>query len=125
MGAEPKCPFGHAKHTRNNSTWWPDQLNLDVLHQHSARGNPLGEGFDYAQAFAKLDLDEVVRDLRAYETGGRRPARCPSRLPQPVKRSPASRLPAFVPSNLISMSVVPSPLRSISSTASLVVKPLP
>ena len=82
MSNASQCPF-HASHTAqaaqavasqarqgasSHRTWWPQQLNLDVLHQHSARGNPLGEGFDYAQAFAKLDLDEVVRDLRALMT---------------------------------------------------------
>ena len=48
MGAEPKCPFGHAKHTRNNSTWWPDQLNLDVLHQYTGPCDPMADDFDYA-----------------------------------------------------------------------------
>jgi len=43
--------------------WWPNQLNLDVLHKHSPKGNPLGEGFNYAEEFKKLDLEAVKKDL--------------------------------------------------------------
>jgi catalase-peroxidase len=68
MGNESKCPFGHAKHTRNNATWWPDQLNLAVLHQHAGLGDPMVEGFDYRTEFGRLDLDAVIRDLRALMT---------------------------------------------------------
>jgi len=46
-----------------NRDWWPNQLNLDVLHQHSPLSNPLEEGFDYAKEFAKLDLEELKQDL--------------------------------------------------------------
>jgi catalase-peroxidase len=63
------CPVAHApKTSRNNRDWWPNQLNLKVLHQHSSLSNPLGESFDYAAAFGKLDLDAVVADLRALMT---------------------------------------------------------
>ena len=57
---EPE-PESHRPHT--NRDWWPNQLNLQVLHQHSPRANPLGEDFDYADAFAGLDLDALKRDL--------------------------------------------------------------
>jgi catalase-peroxidase len=69
-----RCPFagavsGNAKAaSRSNRDWWPEQLNLGILHQHSAKSNPLGAEFDYAQAFKTLDLDAVVSDLRALMT---------------------------------------------------------
>ena len=69
-----RCPFagavsGNAKAgRRSNRDWWPEQLNLSILHQHSAMSNPLGAEFDYAQAFKTLDLDAVVSDLRALMT---------------------------------------------------------
>jgi catalase-peroxidase len=71
MGNEPKCPFagGLIKQSvagaRTNADWWPEQLNLGILHQHSAKSNPMGEDFDYAEAFGKLDLHAVVADLHA------------------------------------------------------------
>jgi catalase-peroxidase len=74
MASEPKCPFsGDARpNTRaggpSNADWWPDQLNLKVLHQHPGISSPLGAGFDYAQAFESLDLDAVVKDLHALMT---------------------------------------------------------
>ena len=73
MPDDMKCPFHAApQQARNaatsNRNWWPEQLNLAVLHQHTARANPLGADFDYAQAFKTLDLDAVVRDLHALMT---------------------------------------------------------
>ncbi|MBX9610751.1 MAG: catalase/peroxidase HPI [Burkholderiales bacterium] len=74
MSTEAKCPFGaHAAPqavtgTRTNADWWPNQLNLKILHQHSAESNPMGADFDYAEAFKTLDLDAVVADLRALMT---------------------------------------------------------
>ncbi len=74
MANEAKCPFsGQAsKHTvagaSANAGWWPDQLNLKILHQHSAKSDPLGETFDYAEAFKSLDLDAVIKDLHALMT---------------------------------------------------------
>jgi catalase-peroxidase len=56
-------PTPKAGRPRTNQDWWPNQLNLQVLHQHSPRSNPLGEQFDYAQEFAKLDVDALKRDL--------------------------------------------------------------
>jgi catalase-peroxidase len=68
MAAESKCPFGHGKRAATNTDWWPNQLKLNVLHQHSARSNPLGDSFDYAKAFKTLDLDAVIKDLHALMT---------------------------------------------------------
>jgi catalase-peroxidase len=48
---------------RTNRDWWPNQLDLQVLHQHSARANPMGEDFDYAEEFRSLDVDALKRDL--------------------------------------------------------------
>jgi catalase-peroxidase len=63
-----KCPFtGHSR-ARSNRDWWPNQLNLQVLHQHSALSNPMGEAFDYAKEFETLDLDAVIKDLHALMT---------------------------------------------------------
>ena len=73
MTSESKCPFtgrtgSHAVSAGpSNATWWPNQLNLKVLHP-SARSNPLGEAFDYRKAFESLDLDAVVKDLTALMT---------------------------------------------------------
>jgi catalase-peroxidase len=74
MSSETKCPFPHGarKHTAagatSNASWWPDQLNLKILHQHSPLSNPMGKEFDYAAAFKSLDLDAVVDDLHAVMT---------------------------------------------------------
>src|SRR5438309_2442234 len=62
---EAKCPFTGA-HT--NRDWWPNQLNLQVLHQHSPLSNPMGEEFDYAKEFKSLDLNAVIKDLQALMT---------------------------------------------------------
>ncbi len=53
---------------RTNKDWWPNQLDLQVLHQHSPKGNPMGEDFDYRQAFAGLDVEELRQDLLALMT---------------------------------------------------------
>ncbi|MFG0251998.1 MAG: peroxidase family protein, partial [Phycisphaerales bacterium JB038] len=60
-----KCPFtgGQARKVMTNRDWWPDQLNLNVLHQHSALSNPMEEDFDYAAEFQSLDLQAVKDDL--------------------------------------------------------------
>src|SRR5438309_5531995 len=62
---EAKCPFTGA---RANRDWWPNQLNLQVLHQHSPLSNPMGEEFDYAKEFKSLDLNAVIKDLTALMT---------------------------------------------------------
>lgn len=67
MNDESKCPVMSHRKTRNNSHWWPDQLNLDVLHQ-STLGDPMVEGFDYRAEFKTLDLDAVIEDLRGVMT---------------------------------------------------------
>ena len=74
MSDQAQCPFAASvrRHTMSwvsaSAQWWPDKLNLNVLHQHSARSNPMGEDFDYAQAFNSLDLDAVTKDLHALMT---------------------------------------------------------
>ncbi|WP_095143440.1 MULTISPECIES: catalase/peroxidase HPI [unclassified Pseudomonas] len=74
MSTESKCPFaGDArKHVvaqaPSNADWWPDQLKLSILHQHSSKSDPMGEGFNYAEAFKQLDLDAVIKDLHALMT---------------------------------------------------------
>ena len=84
MSDEMKCPVthgpvenspkGHGVVTtshgaaRKNADWWPDQLNLKVLNQHSPLNNPMGEAFDYAEGFKSLDLDAVIKDLHALMT---------------------------------------------------------
>jgi catalase-peroxidase len=62
-----KCPVRHTKF-RSNRDWWPDQLDVNVLHRHSSLSNPMGEGFDYAAEFKTLDLDAVIKDLHALMT---------------------------------------------------------
>ena len=62
-----KCPVPHSR-GRMNRDWWPNQLNIGVLHQNTPDSNPMGEGFDYAKEFESLDLDAVIADLRALMT---------------------------------------------------------
>ncbi len=67
--SQGKCPFHQAASSgTTNRDWWPQQLRLDMLHQHSSKSNPMGEDFDYAEAFKSLDLDAVKRDLTALMT---------------------------------------------------------
>jgi len=72
MSAQPKCPFsgslGKQSVRPTNADWWPEQLNLKILHKHSAKSSPMDAAFDYAQAFKTLDLDAVVKDLHALMT---------------------------------------------------------
>jgi catalase-peroxidase len=73
MNAESQCPVAHGAtpkrtHTRGNAHWWPDQLNLGMLHQHSGLGDPMVEDFDYKAEFRTLDLDAVIADLHALMT---------------------------------------------------------
>jgi catalase-peroxidase len=62
------CPVAHGARGRANRDWWPDNLRLDGLNQHSPRSNPLGEAFDYAAEFETLDLNAVIADLHALMT---------------------------------------------------------
>jgi catalase-peroxidase len=74
MSTETKCPFagGAGSHTvsgaQKNAGWWPQQLNLKMLHQQSSKSNPLGASFNYAEEFKSLDLDAVIKDLHALMT---------------------------------------------------------
>ena len=71
-----KCPFHNgtmkkenvAGHGTNNKDWWPDQLRVDILRQHSSLSNPMENDFDYAEAFQSLDLESVKKDLHALMT---------------------------------------------------------
>ncbi len=66
---ESKCPVMHGSLSSNSSTgtsnqdWWPNQLNLNILHQHDRKTDPMDEGFDYAEEFKKLDYDGLKKDL--------------------------------------------------------------
>jgi len=69
MATETQCPFKHnAAGARTNRDWWPNQLNLRILHQNSGKSDPLGQDFNYAQAFKSLDLAGVKKDLLAVMT---------------------------------------------------------
>ncbi|MGA3161735.1 MAG: catalase/peroxidase HPI [Terracidiphilus sp.] len=74
MSNEAKCPVtgGTLKHSTagapTNADWWPNQLNLKILHQHSPLSNPMGAAFNYAKEFKSLDLEAVIKDLRALMT---------------------------------------------------------
>jgi catalase-peroxidase len=69
MASEGKCPVtGGGNRGHGNRDWWPDQLNLSVLHLHSALSDPMGESFDYAKEFKTLDLNAVIADLKAVMT---------------------------------------------------------
>jgi catalase-peroxidase len=74
MPTETKCPFPHATGSNataaapSNTDWWPNQLKLGILHQHSAPSNPMEEGFNYEVEFNSLDLNAVVKDLHALMT---------------------------------------------------------
>ena len=63
-----KCPVAHKPTGTGNRDWWPNQLDLSVLHQHSSLSDPMGEAFDYAKEFENLDLDAVIADLKALMT---------------------------------------------------------
>ena len=74
MSTESQCPFQGASRkptmagTQANANWWPNQLNVKVLHQHSALSNPMDETFNYAEEFKSLDLNAVIKDLHALMT---------------------------------------------------------
>src|SRR5579864_677129 len=66
--AESKCPVAHGASARTNRDWWPNQINLNVLHQHSELSDPMGKEFNYAKEFKSLDLNAVIKDLHALMT---------------------------------------------------------
>ena len=74
MSENSKCPVTGktSKHIAGSGTsnrdWWPNQLNLKILHQHSQQSNPMGEAFNYAKEFKKLDLQALKKDLYALMT---------------------------------------------------------
>jgi catalase-peroxidase len=69
MPTEAKCPFHHAIGAgTSNRDWWPKQLRLDLLHQHSPRSNPMGQDFDYAKEFQSLDFAALKQDLATLMT---------------------------------------------------------
>ena len=63
-----QCPFGGGRRGRRNRDWWPEQLDIEVLHRNSAKSDPMGRDFDYAKEFATLDLNAVIKDLHALMT---------------------------------------------------------
>ena len=69
MEEEKKCPVSHGSNSQHtlgamsNQQWWPDQLNLNILHQHDKKSSPMGEDFDYREEFKKLDYDALKKDL--------------------------------------------------------------
>ena len=66
---ESKCPVAHgARKSYTNTDWWPNQVNLKVLHQHSPLSDPMGKEFNYAKEFKSLDLNAVIKDLNALMT---------------------------------------------------------
>ena len=68
MADGSKCPVTGGTHAHTNRDWWPNQLSLQVLHQHSSLSDPMGDAFDYAKEFKSLDLDAVIKDLHALMT---------------------------------------------------------
>jgi catalase-peroxidase len=74
MSNESKCPFHHTASNpaivsaRSNRDWWPNQLNLNILHQHAPASNPMDPDFDYAKAFQQLDYKALKNDLLALMT---------------------------------------------------------
>jgi catalase-peroxidase len=69
MSTEAKCPFKHtAAGAATNADWWPNQLNLKILHQHSPLSDPMDKKFNYAEEFKSLDLNAVIKDLHALMT---------------------------------------------------------
>ena len=71
MSTEASCPVPHGSHTNMGSSateWWPNTLNLDILHQHDTKTNPLGEAFDYREAVKTLDVAALKKDLNKLMT---------------------------------------------------------
>ena len=72
LGRQPRtqhrCSAPMAAGAYSNRDWWPNQLNLEILHQNSPKSNPMGEDFNYAEEFKKLDLDAVKKDIKELMT---------------------------------------------------------
>src|SRR5688572_31364444 len=72
MSNEQKCPFSAtALSGRSNRDWWPNQLNLSALHTNHPAGDPMGQGFNYAEEFLSLDLGALKKDIEAVMTNSR------------------------------------------------------
>jgi catalase-peroxidase len=66
---EARCPVAHGPaRSQSNADWWPNQLNVNILHQHSPKSDPMNKDFDYAKEFKSLDLNAVIKDLHALMT---------------------------------------------------------
>jgi catalase-peroxidase len=65
---EAKCPFNHGASVPTNRDWWPNQVNVNILHQHSPLSDPMGKEFNYAEEFKTLDLNAVIKDLHVLMT---------------------------------------------------------
>jgi catalase-peroxidase len=68
MDDTTQCPFTGGTRAYANRDWWPNQLNIQILHQHSSLSNPMDQGFDYGKEFKNLDLNAVIKDLHALMT---------------------------------------------------------
>jgi len=69
MSTESKCPVAHSPRTApTNTSWWPNQLDVNILHQHSSLSDPMDKEFNYAEEFKSLDLDAVIKDLHVLMT---------------------------------------------------------
>jgi catalase-peroxidase len=68
MDDTTKCPFTGGSRGFRNRDWWPEALDIAVLHQQSPKSDPMGEAFDYAKEFKSLDLNAVIKDLHALMT---------------------------------------------------------
>src|SRR5438067_5168589 len=68
LAGTAKCPVAHGARGRRNSDWWPDALDISVLHRNSGLSDPMGDGFDYVREFESLDLDAVIKDLHILMT---------------------------------------------------------
>ena len=117
MSSEAQCPFAvmHGARTtasaQSNSHWWPDRLNLGILHQHTAKSNPMGERFDYAEEFRKLDLAALKQDLYATDDGFAGLVAC--RL-GPLSAGCSFAWPGTAPAPIALPTVAAEPARAIS-----------
>ena len=71
MKSGGKCPVMHGGNTSNSTTvtdWWPESLNLDILHQHDSKTNPMGKDFNYRDALKTLDIAALKKDMHALMT---------------------------------------------------------
>ena len=96
-GSEGKCPVMHGggmtsstSDKRSNQDWWPKNLNLNILHQHDRKSNPMGEDFDYAEAFKDLDYEGLKKDLHALMTDSCLLYTSPSPRDATLSRMPSS-----------------------------------